>query len=321
MMSFISCNSISSLKSTKKEQTAVMKVNGIEVPMEIYRYAVLNQKKDIQAEKSDDFWNNDVTDEVVNTLKQSVEESIKKMYVTAAMCVLYDIDIDGPYIELELDEEMAEIYATYDNNYKAYEKELNQYFMNDAVYRFIIRNDILADELIFAMGKNDIIPDTDEEFEKVIYSPDIIRVKQILITNENGKSDNENYELALEILNKAKKGADFDDLISEYGMDIGMFNNKDGYYLSPGNYHVEFEEAAYALDIGEISDVIKTDAGYSIIKRYSKEDTYIKKNYDNICEEYIIGQYNLILEDYISKLTVEYLDEINNYDPVSLKMK
>ena len=44
----------------------------------------------------------------------------------------------------------------------------------------------------------------------------------------------------------------------------------------------EFEEAAYKLKVGEVSDPIKTDYGYHIIKVTDKEK---KKTFDKMKEE------------------------------------
>ena len=61
----------------------------------------------------------------------------------------------------------------------------------------------------------------------------------------------------MQILNLVNKGEDFDALIKEYGGDLFLFNNDDGYYISRGNYYKAFEDTAFSLEVGETSDIIK----------------------------------------------------------------
>ncbi len=316
-----SCNDKSVLKSSKSELAAVMSIGGLDVPMELYRYVALNQKRDHYDGDDADFWVNGASDELKNELNAAIELSLKKAYANAAMCVEYGIDIDNDYITKSIDSQMKNLYASYENDYKAFEKDLTDSYMTDGVYRFFIKNEILADELMYVLQEKGILPSTTEEFDPIINSPEIIRVKQILISSDNGKSDDENYQFALSILDMLNDGADFDTLIGKYGMDMAMFNNPDGYYICHGLYHEEFEKAAYGLEVGETSGVIKTNAGYSIIKRYKKDADYVKQNFDKISDDYLVGQYNILLDEFMNDLSVEYLKGFEKIDVLTITMK
>ena len=73
---------------------------------------------------------------------------------------------------------------------------------------------------------------------------------------------------SLDILEKIKKGDKFGALAKEFSTDKGS-GKKDGNlgYFTKGMMVKPFEEAAFKLEIGEISDPIKTEFGYHIIKR------------------------------------------------------
>jgi len=59
----------------------------------------------------------------------------------------------------------------------------------------------------------------------------------------------------------------FDKLADEYSEDTGRATNPDGYVFTPGTMVQAFEDAANALQVGEISDIVESDYGYHIILR------------------------------------------------------
>jgi len=72
---------------------------------------------------------------------------------------------------------------------------------------------------------------------------------------------------ALKILEELKAGGNFSDLAKKYstcpsgkkGGDLGQFGR--------GQMVKEFEQATFAMKVGEISQPVKTQFGYHIIKR------------------------------------------------------
>jgi len=73
---------------------------------------------------------------------------------------------------------------------------------------------------------------------------------------------------SIAILEKIKKGEKFGKLAKEFSIDKGS-GKKDGNlgYFTKGMMVKPFEDAAFKLQIGEISEPIKTEFGYHIIKR------------------------------------------------------
>jgi len=73
---------------------------------------------------------------------------------------------------------------------------------------------------------------------------------------------------SLAIIDRLKKGEKFGKLAKELSIDSGS-GKKDGNlgYFTKGMMVKPFEEVAFKLQIGEISDSIKTEFGYHIIKR------------------------------------------------------
>ena len=75
---------------------------------------------------------------------------------------------------------------------------------------------------------------------------------------------------AIAILDKIRQGEKFAKLARELSVDSGSAK-RDGNlgYFSRGKMVKEFETAAFNLEVGEISEPVKTQYGYHIIKRLS----------------------------------------------------
>lgn len=97
-------------------------------------------------------------------------------------------------------------------------------------------------------------------------TPAQVRASHILLKLE-GKDEKQVQALAEEIAKKAKAGADFAALAKQYSEDD---SNKDTGgdldYFGRGRMVAEFEQAAFAMKAGEISNPVKTAFGYHIIK-------------------------------------------------------
>ncbi len=73
---------------------------------------------------------------------------------------------------------------------------------------------------------------------------------------------------SLEILEKLKNGEKFGKLAREFSIDSGSAK-RDGSlgYFGRGMMVKPFEEAAFKLEVGAISEPVKSEFGYHIIKR------------------------------------------------------
>ena len=97
-------------------------------------------------------------------------------------------------------------------------------------------------------------------------TPEQIRASHILLKTE-GKNDADVRARADGILKEVKAGGDFAALAKKYSEDdSNAQQGGDLDYFSRGRMVPEFDAAAFALAPGEVSDVVKTQFGYHIIK-------------------------------------------------------
>ncbi|RMG18129.1 MAG: hypothetical protein D6729_07505 [Deltaproteobacteria bacterium] len=139
--------------------------------------------------------------------------------------------------------------------------------------------------------------------------PKRVRARHILIKPEG--DDDAAREAARkkaeELLARVKAGEDFAKLATEYSMDPGS-KDKGGdlNWFGPGVMAKPFEEAAFALGPGEVSDVVETRFGYHIIKVEEVQEA-TKKSLDEVKEE--VAK-NLLIDEIAREKAREKAEEI-----------
>lgn len=127
-----------------------------------------------------------------------------------------------------------------------------------------------------------------------------VRAKHILIKDETK---------AKEILEKVKAGEDFETLAKEHSEDpTAKDNNGDLGYFPRGEMVSEFEVAAFALNVGEVSELVKTKHGYHIIKLEGKKTIEDLKG--EISEEELAVEKTKVEKEIIQEKLDENIEEL-----------
>lgn len=299
ILSLTACSRIP--KSTKAERETVLSIDGFEVPYEQFRYLACNYM-DTYANGDENYWTAENAALAQDAIFDQCFDTLCIQYATLSLCREYGIDRDSSAITEVVDALVASSVKEYGDE-KAYVTALRESYMNDSVYRFFTTVRVCQEELYYALLEKGVIEPKDENLYPLLEDDTFIRVKQILIQNDPGEDPEENRKKAEELHSRAAAGEDFDALVQSDGEDLYMFNNTDGYYICRGVWYHEFEDAAFALEVGEISDVIRTAAGYSILLRCEKDPAYLQKNRDELCDDYRDAQFSLLIERKAKSLT------------------
>ncbi len=108
--------------------------------------------------------------------------------------------------------------------------------------------------------------------------PERVRASHILFKTE-GKSPEEAAKIktkAMDVLQQVKSGADFAALAKKYSEDTSASNGGDLGLFGRGQMVPPFEQAAFTLGLGAISDLVTTQYGFHIIKIVEKQPARIQ---------------------------------------------
>ncbi len=175
-----------------------------------------------------------------------------------------------------------------------------------------LRNEALRQQII------GIVVPTDEELMTYLEaniasydSPESVRASHILVPDEAQAQDL--YQQLLD-------GADFAAMATEHSEDAGTSaNGGDLDWFERGRMVPEFEEAAFALEIGEISEPVKSQFGYHIIQltdRRAASTPTLDEVKDDVRDAYIAEQESEIFSEWYEETyaaaEIEILDPVMN---------
>ena len=174
-------------------------------------------------------------------------------------------------LESKISPDDAEIRAAYEKNkskYQVPERRVARYALVDV--NQIRQNVHVSDDMLKLQYMANI-----QQYQV----PNRVHPEHILFMTV-GKPDAEVEEIkkkADDVLKQAKKGAKFDDLAKKYSEDPGS-KDKGGDlgWITQGQTVAEFEKTAFSLNPGQISDLVKTQYGFHIIKVLEKETAHTK---------------------------------------------
>jgi peptidyl-prolyl cis-trans isomerase C len=146
-------------------------------------------------------------------------------------------------------------------------KELLGYFIDDYLFQEYLRKVVVAGVKV----PEEALQKLYKEKEKELVLPETIKVRHIFVAAGKEVSAEDRARArakAAELLQRLKKGEDFARLAQEASDDAesGKTGGELG-RIAPGKTSsAEFEKAAFALKVGEVSDVVETEYGFHLVR-------------------------------------------------------
>lgn len=210
----------------------------------------------------------DITEEVLNEALQERygKQVLEELVMIQVLGEKYDVSEEQVTDELE---KLKENYGIQFDQMIQQQGFADEEAFKDVIYLGLLQEEAALDEVVI----------TDEQLEEAYeQKTKEISAQHILVQNK---------DIAEEVLEQIEQGADFAELAKEYSEDA-MTAEEGGElgYFSAGTMVPPFENVAFSLEKGDISDPVQTTYGYHIIKvnDIQKKDQEIG-TFDEVKEE------------------------------------
>lgn len=306
--------------------SVVMDINGVKVSTGEAIFILRELERMYESQYGADIWEGGYEGETFDDIvKEAAIDSLTRIRMSEIIANDHGVELTDEGVAL-IDEQLASYLETYPietlEEDGITEEDIKSIFLGNALAEklmevemvdFVVDEDALAVSLEADTTYQNI---QEYGYEGVLEKT---KVQHILLSfeNEDGtiKTEEEKAEvlvLAEEVLAKVNAGEDFEALVETYSGDPGKVDNKGIYEFYRGEMVPEFEEAALALDIGEVSDLVLSDYGYHIIEKLdmvppSEEEVASVKEYEAyIIENYKTSQKQVEFETLFSEWELDY---------------
>ena len=193
-------------------------------------------------------WNDPANQEFLPALQEQVLDQIIQRTLLNQVASEDGVTVDPEDIDAEIAALQTQVEES--GEFADWASFLAQSGLTEESVRPLMSDSLLVDALIERHGG----PNTAEH----------VHASHILVETE---------ETGQEVLDKLDEGEDFAELAAEYSTDPGSKDQGGDLGWFPRGMMVpEFEETAFSLEAGEISDLVQTDFGYHIIQVHESEE-------------------------------------------------
>jgi peptidyl-prolyl cis-trans isomerase D len=172
---------------------------------------------------------------------------------------------------IELSEKDIQVF--YDKNKQRYKTEEKVSVDYVVLNKSDLKSDIQVDDEEIDQGYEDYLSQLGATEER--------KASHILVEVNDERNDDAASALAQQLSAKAISGDDFSELAKEYSDDIGSKNvGGDLGFNTRGGFVLEFDDALFAMTEGDVSEPVKTEFGYHVIKleKIRKPDVMSKED-------------------------------------------
>jgi peptidyl-prolyl cis-trans isomerase C len=187
--------------------------------------------------------------------------------------------INIPDIEEKISEKIQATRKRYKSE-EHFEKSLKAKKLTNNDFKESVRKSIYVDEYLKKEGvRNPEVPEAEikdfyEGSKDSFKREESVRVSHILIkVNEEAKPEEKQQarERAEKIRQEISEGKDFAEMAKKYSEDGNASKGGDLSYIKKGYMPSEFDEVAFSLEKGKVSEVVQTRHGYHIIQVLDKK--------------------------------------------------
>lgn len=250
----------------KKPAGVAASVDGENIPMEEYEREYWTQRNYIVKQYGENY----LSENVVQGQDKTVDVALKEMVLkNLEQIKMIGQEAKDAGIEIK-DEDVNEVLDNMKKQYggqEAFQKALDSEGMTEEYLKNNIKNSILMEK--YSAHLQDTIKVKDEDVEKY-YKKHKNELTQVDASHILVKSE----DMAKKVKQELDGGAKFEDLAKKYSIDTSNKDNGGSLgYFGKGQMVKEFEDKVFSMKKGEVSDPVKTQFGYHIIKVNDMKDS------------------------------------------------
>lgn len=298
LTALVGCSSAKKIKSTKEEAQVMGSCAGYDVRYEEIRYLVCVCREEMQAEYGEDIFSGAESARYEKELWERVEALLCEHYAILAVCEEAGVKRSDKQTRQEVQEDVEAIIEKL-GGIDAYRQYLAETRMTDALYR--LYTSIVScqyryyDEVAFENMEK-------EAYDAVLAQEGFVHTMSIFVKNDDGEEIEENRAMAEYVRGEVLGGRSLESFIgTKYNQDMSNCE----YYFPRGYMSDEYEAASFALEIGEVSEVVETAEGFYVIQRMEPSEAYFETHLETLIEMYLVGKMNLFFEEYAKTLSFE----------------
>ncbi len=292
-------------KQYAADRKTVAVCNGYDIPYEELRFVTMFYKDMLADTYGSGIWEDATTAEQYRgELERLVSENLNQNYLVLSACDRLGIDTDNAKIDDYVDEQMEELRDSFASKaeYKAW---MEEHWMTEHYMRFSIGIGYLESAIYYTLLDNKLytytLSNVDEFMDYVETSGEFVRTIHVYIENVDGEDPAANLARAQEISDILQAIEDPTERRAQMSEYIGSKDNddlqsltSDGYYFTRGEMDEIYEKAAFALEMGDVSEPVVCSGGNFIMMRLPPEEEYIAKNVQTLLNNYhsvYLGKY------------------------------
>ncbi len=218
-------------------------------------------------------------------LDRLVRENITTNFAILKLCQTVGLQTDEDILEDKAKSELeSKIALEFGGDKSLYRESLAEDHLTERYWLYARKVDLMYEELMTHYPQNDLVVDDTVELRAYI-KENFVRVIQVM---------NPDLEKITEVKEALDSGRSMRWAIgSAYNKDFGDVSGN-GYYFCRGEMDKSYEDAAYALKVGEISDIVKASGAYNdtfgdcyyILQRLAIDNDYITENFETLQNKY-----------------------------------